>query len=279
MMYLTNFSFWYYMGEKLIMKLGIITGHDSTGIKYVRDLGLGYAEMDVNAENIDYLFEAESGIAAAMKEYDVELSAVGRWGIIKVDKNGDIIEAEQKKEFALIDFCRRNGCGVYMLTMNYVDELSYLANLNASVRYLESLIDYAGDDVKVCVVNCSWNNYIVGDKEWDIILGHIPKLGIKFDSSHSINGGRDYRAEAARWGERFYHVHLKGTININGERLDDPPAGLDMTNWPELISILLAKGYDGVLSLEPHSSVWQGELGAKGIEYSIKYFKNLLFQE
>ena len=260
------------------MKLGIITGHNAAGIKYVRDLGLEYAEMDVNAENIDYLFAEEAGIAAAMEKYGVKLSAVGRWGTMRIGSEGEIIASEQAKEFALIDFCRRNGCPVYMLTMNYVDSISYYANLTASIKYFEALIEYAADDVKICVVNCSWNNYVTGPKEWSIILGHLPKLGIKFDSSHSINGGRDYRAEAADWGERFYHVHLKGTINIGGRHIDDPPAGLDMTNWPELLSILWAKKYQGVLSLEPHSMIWQGELGDKGIKYSIEYFKKLLFK-
>ncbi|MDD2268610.1 MAG: TIM barrel protein [Eubacteriales bacterium] len=260
------------------MKLGIITSHNADGIKYVRDLGLGFAEMDVNAENIDYLFAEEAGIAAAMKEHNVSLSAVGRWGIAKIADDGSIIESEQKKEFTLIDFCRRNGCPVYMLTMNYVNSISYFSNLKSSMSYLEALINYAGDDVKVCVVNCHWNNYITGPKEWSIFLGHLPKLGIKFDSSHSINGGGDYRAEAADWGDRFYHVHLKGTINIGGRHIDDPPAGLDMTNWPELISILRAKKYSGVLSLEPHSAVWQGEIGDKGVRYSIDYFKKLLFE-
>ena len=260
------------------MKLGIITSHNADGIKYVRDLGLGYAELDVNAEEIDYLFKEEAGIASAMKEYNVSLSAVGRWGVVRINEDGSLNEAQLKKEFALIDFCRRNGCPVYMLTMNYVETISYLSNLNASVKYFESLIAYAGDDVKIAVVNCHWNNYITGPKEWSIVLGHLPKLGIKFDSSHSINAGHDHRAEADSWGDRFYHVHLKGTININGKHVDDPPAGLDMTNWPELISILRAKKYTGVLSLEPHSMIWQGELGDKGVRYSVDYFKKLLFE-
>ena len=260
------------------MKLGIITSHNAAGIKYVRDLGLEYAEMDVNAENIDYLFNEEESIASAMRQHSVKLSAIGRWGTLRIDAQGNINKDEQTKEFMLIDFCRRNGCPVYMLTMNYVDSISYYENLTVSIKYFESLIAYAADDVKICVVNCSWNNYVTSPKEWAIILGHLPKLGIKFDSSHAINAGRDYRAEAAHWGDRFYHVHLKGTININGWHLDDPPAGLDMTNWPELLSILWAKKYQGVLSLEPHSAIWQGELGDKGILYSVEYFKKLLLE-
>jgi sugar phosphate isomerase/epimerase len=76
-----------------------------------------------------------------------------------------------------------------------------------------------------------------------------------------------------------YHIHLKGTINSGGIHLDDPPAGMDMINWPAFVSVFRRFGYDGVLSIEPHSATWTGELGEKGLKYTIKYFKSLLFED
>ena len=55
--------------------------------------------------------------------------------------------------------------------------------------------------------------------------------------------------------------------------MDDPPAGLDMINWNALMGMLYAVGYDGNLSIEPHSAVWQGELGEKGVDYTIRYIR------
>ena len=52
-----------------------------------------------------------------------------------------------------------------------------------------------------------------------------------------------------------------------------------MINWGALISILRKSCYDGVLSFEPHSSTWSGELGEKGLRFSIDYFKKLLFMD
>ena len=43
------------------------------------------------------------------------------------------------------------------------------------------------------------------------------------------------------------------------------------------MSILYAKGYDGGLSIEPYSKTWQGTRGEKGIDYTIEYFKKLIF--
>jgi sugar phosphate isomerase/epimerase len=74
-------------------------------------------------------------------------------------------------------------------------------------------------------------------------------------------------------------MHVKGTVDIGGGRFDDPPAGMDSINWGLLVAIMRKHGYNGVMSIEPHSETWQGELGAKGIAFTIKMMKQLLFIE
>lgn len=258
------------------MKLGMISpSHDAAGIQRIKALGLDYAEFDVNADDISYLNRAE--IRKALSETGVKLGAVGRWGRDRITADGSICAKQQKDEFDLIDMCAELGCPVYITGCNYVDGLSYYQNVSAAIAYFQSLIDYAAGRVKLCVYNCSWNNYVNKPHEWDIINDHLKALGIKFDPSHTVNGGRDYLSEAALYGANFDHVHLKGTLNIDGRHIDDPPAGMDMINWGALLSILRKYNYQGMLSIEPHSATWQGELGEQGLKYTIDYFKKLLF--
>ena len=258
------------------MKLGMISpSHDAAGIQRIKALGLDYAEFDVNADDISYLNRAE--IRKALSETGVKLGAVGRWGRDRITADGSICAKEQKDEFDLIDMCAELGCPVYITGCNYVDGLSYYQNVSAAIAYFQSLIDYAAGRVKLCVYNCSWNNYVNKPHEWDIINDHLKALGIKFDPSHTVNGGRDYLSEAALYGANFDHVHLKGTLNIDGRHIDDPPAGMDMINWGALLSILRKYNYQGMLSIEPHSATWQGELGEQGLKYTIDYFKKLRF--
>ena len=253
------------------MKLGMISpSHDAAGIQRIKALGLDYAEFDIS-----YLNRAE--IRKALSETGVKLGAVGRWGRDRITADGSICAKEQKDEFDLIDMCAELGCPVYITGCNYVDGLSYYQNVSAAIAYFQSLIDYAAGRVKLCVYNCSWNNYVNKPHEWDIINDHLKALGIKFDPSHTVNGGRDYLSEAALYGANFDHVHLKGTLNIDGRHIDDPPAGMDMINWGALLSILRKYNYQGMLSIEPHSATWQGELGEQGLKYTIDYFKKLLF--
>ena len=258
------------------MKLGMISpSHDAAGIQRIKALGLDYAEFDVNADDISYLNRAE--IRKALSETGVKLGAVGRWGRDRITADGSICAKEPKDEFDLIDMCAELSCPVYITGCNYVDRLSYYQNVSAAIAYFQSLIDYAAGRVKLCVYNCSWNNYVNKPHEWDIINDHLKALGIKFDPSHTVNGGRDYLSEAALYGANFDHVHLKGTLNIDGRHIDDPPAGMDMINWGALLSILRKYNYQGMLSIEPHSATWQGELGEQGLKYTIDYFKKLLF--
>ena len=258
------------------MKLGMISpSHDAAGIQRIKALGLDYAEFDVNADDISYLNRAE--IRKALSETGVKLGAVGRWGRDRITADGSICAKEQKDEFDLIDMCAELGCPVYITGCNYVDGLSYYQNVSAAIAYFQSLIDYAAGRVKLCVYNCSWNNYVNKPHEWDIINDHLKALGIKFDPSHTVNGGRDYLSEAALYGANFDHVQIKGTLNIDGRHIDDPPAGMDMINWGALLSILRKYNYQGMLSIEPHSATWQGELGEQGLKYTIDYFKKLLF--
>src|SRR5690606_40163880 len=68
----------------------------------------------------------------------------------------------------------------------------------------------------------------------------------------------DYLKEMRDWGDRFTHVHIKGSVIIDGKRYDDPPAGLDQTDWKTFIAILYAKKYNGGLSRsEEHTSELQ----------------------
>ena len=133
---------------------------------------------------------------------------------------------------------------------------------------------------------------------------------------HGGEKGR-YLEETMDWGGSFGYVHIKGVIQrglseeparmemfrllrqfpelrdtlINSQLFskkdpfaytptsyDNPPAGLDAINWRAFFAALYMHGYDGDLSIEPHSRTWKGELGEKGVKYTIKYIRDLMLQ-
>ena len=261
------------------MKLGIITAPCASGIERVADLGLASAELDLNVGTDLDAVEAElPAMEKVMAATGVSVDAIGRWGPDRISIEGPIPE-ELKTEYRLIDMAARLGAGVYITGCNAVEGLSFYQNCTLAIQYMEKLLEYGqAKGVKIATYNCHWNSFLDCDPAWTVVHGHLKELGIKFDPSHAYYGGRNVMEEMSKWGDRFYHIHLKGSMKVGGQRIDDPPAGMDDTNWGAFMAMLYHKGYDGALSLEPHSPTWQGELGSAGIRYSIEYFKKLILR-
>lgn len=257
------------------MELGIISWIREEDFQHVKEKGLSFVELDVNDRAEEFLTHLED-IKGYSKKYELPVGAVGRWGSDRMKKDG-INEEELKLEYQLIDATSELGCGVYITGCNYVEEISYYENICFAIAYFEKLIAHGKEKgVKIATYNCRWNNFVCTPTEYRLIHGYLKDLYIKYDTSHCIYAGGDYMQEARDWADRFAHVHLKGALVVDGERYDDPPAGLDQTNWGAFLAILYAKGYDGGLSIEPHSANWNGELGDKGVDYTIRYFRNLM---
>lgn len=264
------------------MKLGMISyGFERENLQYIKELGLDFVEFCVNADadnRFQEFYDKSDSIIAICNELGIEVGSVGRWAGNKINKDGSINEEELHADTTLIKATAKVNCPVYNCSCNYVDEISLYENYSAAIKYFEKLIEVGKEyGVKIATVNCRWNNYVVADPAWSVIHGHLKDLYIKFDPSHSIYAkGADYLSETKKWGERFAHVHIKGSLLVDGERVDDPPAGLDMTNWNAFMGMLYAVGYDGTLSIEPHSSIWKGEVGERGIKHTIKMMRGLI---
>lgn len=263
------------------MKLGIINGWEEGNIKYVADKGLEAVEFCVNHnyDSQEFLSKAES-IKGYCEKYNVCVGSMGRWGMIRIDENGNIIPEALQADKNIIEAASIIGCPVFNCGVNYIESKSFYENCLTAIDYLGQLIAFGKErNVKIAVYNCDWENFVVEPKAWYPVLTALPDLGIKYDPSHCLSRNGDYLAEIRDWGERIYHFHLKGRVNVEGESYDDAPAGLDMIQWPAVMDLLYTKDYDGMLSIEPHSSYWRGKKGQWGIDFSINYFRPMVMPE
>lgn len=264
------------------MKLGIIAEPTKESFEKAKKRGIEALEFCLhpkgNIENYNEKIKKIYDIKKNISEYNISIASIGSFGADKLDTNGEVIEEEIKMGFELVDVAKAVDCPVVVVGCNYVDNISYLENVLSAIKYLGPIIEYGKKhSVKIATYNCRMNNFIVDDRAWTMIHLYLKDLGIKYDPSHSVYAGADYLKELRDWGDRIYHFHLKGAIKIEEQRYDDPPIGLDEIKWQMVMAILYAKKYDGTLSLEPHSENWTGELGEKGIDFSVKYIKSLMF--
>ena len=263
------------------MKLGIINGWEEGNIKYVSDKGLEAVEFCVNHNynSAEFLAKAPE-IKGYCEKYNVIVGSMGRWGMKRIDENGEIIPEALQDDKNIIDGASIIGCPVFNCGVNYTESKSFYENCEIAIKYLKELISYAENkNVKIAVYNCVWENFVVEPKAWYPVLSALPTLGIKYDASHCLSRGSSYLAEIRDWGERFYHFHLKGAVYIDGEHYDDAPAGLDMIDWKSVMDLLYTKNYDGMLSIEPHSHYWKGKKGQWAIDYTINYFRPMIMPE
>lgn len=264
-----------------MMKLGMISGYDKEDFAKVKAKDLDFVEFCINFQDDDKNedFSAQAGrIAEDLNSLGLFTGSVGRWGSFKILSDGSANPKEIEVDTRLIKAAKTLGCPIYVTNCNYVEELSLFENYQAAISYFAKLIEIGKEHgIKIATNNCHWNNYLTCDPAWSVVHGHLKDLYIKFDPSHCIYAGGNYLSEIKKWGNRFVHVHIKGSLVIDGERFDDPPAGLDQTNWGAFMAALYAVGYSGNLSIEPHSATWQGELGDKGVDYTINTIRPMMF--
>jgi len=263
------------------MKLGIICGWQEEHFAEVKAKGLEAVEFCINDKvNSDEVLAIKEQIRANSEKYGVAVGSIGRWGMTRIDENGKPVEAALHHDKNLIDLASYTGCPVYNVGCNYIESLSYYENCQAAIAYFSVLLDYAGDkNVKIATYNCDWSNFVYEEKAWSVIHGALPELGIKYDVSHCVHRNGNYLKELHDWGTRIYHFHLKGTLMINGESVDDPPVGLDDTNWGAVMCLLYTSGYDGMLSIEPHSHRWRDGRGQWGIDFTINFMRKYIMPD
>lgn len=247
------------------------------GFEITKKQGLEFVEICRNDQNeSEHLVANREAVLAESKRTGIDISSVGRWNH-NVAEGGILVPERAKSYHDLLDTAIYLGAKTFVCGINYDDSISLYRNYTNAIEFFGALCEHAkGSPIKVAVQNCYWNNSIVRPADWKIVLGELPDLWIKYDASHAYNRGDDYLAELSDWGERVAHVHIKGTTHAGSKAVADPPAGMDDIKWRSLFSILYARGYDGDLSIEPHSSVWMGELGEAGIRFTRDFIQQFI---
>lgn len=256
------------------MRLGRIqNNYTAEGFAMAKEDGDEFIEICCNnQEEAEQLIAAKDAVAEQIRLTGIDVSCIGRWNH-DIQKDGQLVPEKLAHYLEFVDTAIALGAKTFVCGCNYDDSVSLWQNYNNAIAFFRALLDRADGRIKIAIQNCNWNNFVVSPKQWEIILGELPELMIKFDPSHAYKRGEDYMEQLSDWGERVAHVHIKGIVHAGTRKVDDPPAGMDDLNWPGIFAILYARKYDGDLSIEPHSATWLGELGRAGVEFTRKFIR------
>ena len=260
------------------MKLGRIQNdYSEAGFAAVKADGLSFIEVCLNFPEDDArLLPSVEAIRGEIAKSGIPISCLGRWNHA-VQKDGTVLPEELERYLLLVDAAGAIGAHTFVAGCNYDTGISLYKNYTNAISFLGALCERAKKyGIRVAVQNCNWNNFIYSPREWEVVLGELPELGIKYDPSHAYGCSADYLAELSDWGDRIAHVHVKGCTHAGSRAIDDPPAGMDDLKWGAIFSILYARGYDGDLSIEPHSKTWRGERATAGIAFTKRFIEQYM---
>jgi sugar phosphate isomerase/epimerase len=142
-------------------------------------------------------------------------------------------------------------------------------------RFAELREEAATMAMGVAFYNCHWENVVDRPDAW----AQLPEdsgFGIKFDPSHPIQGGRDWRPELLATGKRLVHVHAKEVLRVGDAFLADPNPGLGDIRWEAFFGILYHLGFTGAVCVEPHSALYTGEHRERFLRLSKRYLDRFL---
>jgi len=264
------------------MRIGRIqNNYTAAGFDLVKNTNLEFIEICCNNQaEAEKLIANKENIKAEIARTGIDVSCVGRWNH-DINVGGKIDADRLGVYLAQLDAAIELGAKTFVCGCNYADEVSLYKNYTLALDFLGQLTERAkasGSGIKIAIQNCHWNNFIDSPEQWKVILGENPDLWLKYDPSHAYNRHADYLAEMSDYGEKIAHFHVKGTTHAGSRAVSDPPAGMDDLHWGSIFSILYARGYDGDLSIEPHSKTWQGELGAAGVEFTRQFISKFVLK-
>ena len=260
------------------MRLGRIQNNTSPeGFDLVKNQGMEFIEICCNnAEDMTRVIANKERIKEQIARTGIDVSCLGRWGHDGLQAGGGLDPEKLNHYLQLLDTAIDLGAKTFVCGCNRDKSISLFRNYENAITLFRTMIERADGRIKIAVQNCAWSNFITAPEQWKVVLGELPDLWIKFDPSHAYNYGGNYLDELSDWGHRIAHVHIKGTVHAGKNAVDDPPAGMDDIQWPSVFAILYARGYNGDLSIEPHSATWQGELGNAGVLFTRDFVRKFM---
>lgn len=248
------------------IRLGFIAlNDDESDIKWAQENGLPNVEYNYHVD-FDDTFPNALQLQLWLRQHLVHPAAVGCWGQDFISKDAEKRERAVERLMATIEHAAMLGCPVVMTGGGDREGDDLKSKLKDVVEVYKPVMDFAAEkNTKLCFYNCHWENCVTGPAAWDVVLKELPGVGIKFDPSHPYHDGDDPYTHLADYAGHVYHFHAKEVLTAGGKVVDEPMAGQGDFDWGKMIGILYKAGYDGVISIEPHSTTWSGEMRRPGI--------------
>ena len=199
-------------------------GGNEAIVEALKELGLSTLEVAGIHTNLDNCED----VLKLYTDNGIALSALGVEGI----KND---EAQARKAFDLA-----RGLGVKVLSIDPDPD---------AIELIEKLSAEYG--IKTAIHNHGREHRYGNIEQLKAIFDvSTPNIGLYLDAAWAMDSGTDPRDYISAFGDRLYGVHLKDFVLHAGEEPEEVIIGTGDLPLSEILNVLKAMNYQGVLSIE-----------------------------
>ncbi|MDX1935127.1 MAG: sugar phosphate isomerase/epimerase [Capsulimonadales bacterium] len=256
------------------MRLGFLTDGTVEDVTFARSEGFDCLELALFGDT--GLFEDHAAFKGALSDNGVPLAAVSLFGQDYFDPATGAERTTRLRR--VLDLAVALGApNLVFGTGSGAPGATEPERVGAAVERFRPIIAEAqARGLVVSFYNCHWENVIDRPSAWEIALPQLAGVGIKFDPSHPIQGGRDWKAELLAAGPHLKHAHAKDVLQVGGRFVADPNPGLGDIDWGAFFGILYHVGYEGAVCIEPHSALYTGPKRHDFLRLSGRYLRQFL---
>lgn len=254
------------------MLLGFLTDGRVEDVAFAARRGFDCLELALFGETP--LFRDHGDLERALEDQGVPLVAVSLFGVNYFHR--DPAEARKARDLLerVMDLAAALGAPLLVAgTGTPPGDRPQERVLAAVERFCPILRDAQSHGLDFAFYNCSWENVIDRPSAWEVALPKLQGAGVKFDPSHPIQAGRDWKLELLAAGPHLMHCHAKDVLRAGGQFIPDPNPGLGEMRWEEFYGILNHVGYDNAVCIEPHSPLYAGTRRHGYLELSRRYLR------
>lgn len=243
------------------MELGFISDGRTTDPAFARSVGFDSLEIAFFGPNP--LLADSRELESALLDQSMPIASVSLFG-------QNYFGADAAERRALLDQCLAFAQRVN--ARSFVFGTGSAPSMGAAVQRLSPVAEAAlQSGIKPAFYNCQWENISWGVAAFHELEG--TPFGIKFDPSHPVQNGRDWRPELLASGSRLVHAHAKDVLRVGNDFLPDPNPGLGDIAWTSFYGILNHIGFDGCVCIEPHSPLYYGDRRDEFLRLSYRYLR------
>ena len=255
------------------MQLGFLTDGRVDDVTFAARQGFDCLELALFGDTP--LFQNSRDLRQALGDEDIDLPAVSLFGQNYFHEDRAEAQRFADRLHRVTDLAAELGAGLLVFgTGSTPPGATDADKVRAAVEHFGPAVSEAqARGLQVAFYNCHWENVIDRPAAWDNALPLLPGVGVKFDPSHPLQAGRDWKAELLAAGPHLRHAHAKDVLKVGGKFISDPNPGLGDIRWEEFFGILYHVGYDGAVCIEPHSPVYTGERRHGFLELSQDYLR------